>query len=199
VKKAADPKPEPAQAAEPQPEPQVETEQAADGEGVIDPHSMFSPDAEEAEGATDSAADQAPAEGATDPSDEPPPGWAAYLGGLAGADSWAAIREALFTLNKTPGFADQTPEVANMAYRMAWRRVEQLREADPAFQVPEPSKAPDAFRLWVEAQTDVKLIEDTWFSFASSPAYSKLPQGGRDDLIRAKKARITTLREGDSQ
>lgn len=214
--KDAAPKPAAKPKTTPKPEPEAEAEKPQEGaqepqegsgatigpdEGETQPDGAET--GAETEGETQAADDTdagyvfegGEASGAEDQDDDHiPEEWTAFITSMGSATDWPGIRAAVFALVKTPYFDSlETTDQAG-AFRMAWNAMVQLNGLTNA-PMPDPAKMADAFRVWLEHETDAQVIEDTWTKLASSAAYGKIPQGGRDDLIKAKKARKDALRQ----
>lgn len=113
----------------------------------------------------------------------------AYQSSLTNGADWAANRTALQTLTKSEYWKTAEQDDRNAAFRMAWQA-----SVAAGHDLPDHRKDPAAFRCWLEAQDDADVIEKAWFDLASSAAYGKMAQPGRDDMVRSKKARQTAVR-----
>lgn len=210
----AEPKAEPKPKADPKPQeaekPQESHQEAQEGSGATagPAEAETQPDGQETGAETESEA-QNDDDGdngyvfegdkgveTQDDDDQIPAEWSAFVTGLGTAADWPGIRGAVFALVKTPYFDSIEAADQAGAFRMAWNAMVQLNARTDA-PIPDPAKMADAFRVWLEHETNPETIEATWTKLASSAAYGKIPQGGRDDLIKAKKARKDALREGN--
>lgn len=143
-------------------------------------------DATATDGADDSGMFDA---GGEDDTPEADPALLAYQSSLLEPASWDAVRLAIQQLTKADYWKTADQAARDAAFRMAWQAAEAAK-----VDLPDHRKDPAAFRCWLEAQDDPDAIEKAWFDLASSTAYGKMPQPGRDDMVRAKKARQVVVR-----
>lgn len=188
----------PAQAKEPAPapvEPETTTEPA--GEPETGSETVEDEATVQDQAASDDDTGYLSADQDEDDDDGMNPDWVAFLGSLTEAGSWVDIRTALSTLSRTDYFKGAEAGQQNLAFAHAWATMERIANDDAPR--PDVGKDAGAFRSWLEWTTDPDAIEAAWAKLASSAQYAKIPQGGRDDLINAKKARKNTLREEAAQ
>lgn len=144
--------------------------------------------ADDAAGADDSAMFEATDD--ADETQEANPDFLAFQQAVVAASEWDGVRAAVQALTKSAWWKAADGDARDGAYRMAWQGATAAGMA-----LPDHRKEPAAFRLWLEATDDADAVEQAWFDLAGSAAYAKLPQPGKDDMVRAKKARQARIRE----
>lgn len=115
----------------------------------------------------------------------------AFVEGLAGLESWKAIKAGLNVASKTDAWKASAPSRIAMVRAAAWKREVEIIEAGA--EKLDVITDLTAFRCWIETTTDVEAIQGTWETLVHQPVFTALPEDNRAALERAVLGRIQTI------
>lgn len=177
----------------------VKDEDPGEDEDVEEAFQASDEDEDEDDGTDLSEADAAEVE-ATDEADgtEPmiPGELTAFHITMTDARKWDDVLTALNELCRSAWWKAATVDQQDEALASAWSYIAAL--IDEGIDIPSHRKNPGVFRLWSLNQTDDKVVEGAWSDLATTSTYSKMPEGGRNALIKDKQRVLAKLRAANA-
>lgn len=113
-----------------------------------------------------------------------------FRDGVEEAESWGDVKRAFLALSKTEAFKAGGPAKWREESTFAWRKTEALMRAGDELDYTQDLLA---FRLYVEAATDAKMVQGAWMAVTQGAAYKGLEDGQKTQLGRAVAARLEEL------